>query len=417
MTMSPGTPFVGSDVNFDVTGLQPWDILEVAFFEPSGEEAGWIGDDHYARSWSTNYFLADENGEARWTRYGAQDQVRDWSVQVIYMLGDQSDFEKAERAVGVEPGWEAGFFQSKGEYRGIFIQSDTQQTNLYHALTHEYVHFLMHEIARRQKLPAWLNEGLAGYYEFEVGSHGDFPDASYTRMLRSADRAQSAAADGQLLRLPQLESQREWNNRANELVPLQYAQSHMAVRYLSERYGEPAPIRIVQQIGSGNTITDAVEVVTGVSFAQFESDFANWLILWDDPDRAIAQPYLQVLSELADEEVTIRELRSEVVREWNLNFNRVKAKESASVLQERAMKLVERAESLIPAPIVSDLHDAATAYLGILEEWLAEDLGFLSTNLESKRLAANALIPEVSYRRVDFLQRLSGIRFILNLPY
>ena len=232
MTMSPGTPFVGSDVNFDVTGLQPWDILEVAFFEPSGEEAGWIGDDHYARSWSTNYFLADENGEARWTRYGAQDQVRDWSVQVIYMLGDQSDFEKAERAVGVEPGWEAGFFQSKGEYRGIFIQSDTQQTNLYHALTHEYVHFLMHEIARRQKLPAWLNEGMAGYYEFEVGSHGDFPDASYTRMLRSADRAQSATADGQLLRLPQLESHREWNNRANELVPLQYAQSHMAVRYL-----------------------------------------------------------------------------------------------------------------------------------------------------------------------------------------
>ena len=86
-------------------------------------------------------------------------------------------------------------------------------------------------------------------------------------------------------------------------------------------------------------------------------------------------------------------------------------------MQERAMKLVERAESLIPAPFVSDLHDAATAYLGILEEWLAEDLGFLSTNLESKRLAANALISEVSYRRVDFLQRLSGIRFILDLPY
>ena len=82
MTMSPGTPFAGSDVQFVVKGLEPWDVVEVTFFEPTGDESEWIGDDDYAPSWSTNYFLADEDGGTRWTRYGAQDQVGDWSVQI-----------------------------------------------------------------------------------------------------------------------------------------------------------------------------------------------------------------------------------------------------------------------------------------------------------------------------------------------
>ena len=82
MTMSPGTPFAGSDVSFVVTGLEPWDILEVTFFDPHGKEAGWIGDDHFVRSWATNYFLADEDGSARWVRYGAQDQAGDWSAHI-----------------------------------------------------------------------------------------------------------------------------------------------------------------------------------------------------------------------------------------------------------------------------------------------------------------------------------------------
>ena len=319
MTMSPGTPFAGSNVDFVVMGLDSWDVVEVTFIEPSGQEAGWIGDDQYSRSWSTNYFLSDERGGTTLTRYGAQDQVGDWSVQiriddslriinysyarfrlprlvqvqlgvplfgcrsdeaviffsdsvnfsvtvgmhqrlrfaadlleerlgirtealpVIYMMGNQSDFDSAARASGKEPGWEAGFFRSHGELRGIFMQSDSQRTELYHTLPHEYIHFLMDEVLQGAELPAWLNEGLAGYYEFEVGMEGDLPGASYTRMLRSADRAREAANEGRLFSLPELESQREWNGRPRDVVSLQYAQSHMLVRYLTERYSDAAP--------------------------------------------------------------------------------------------------------------------------------------------------------------------------------
>ena len=493
MTMSPGTPFAGSNVDFVVTGLDSWDVVEVTFIEPSGQEARWIGDDQYSRSWSTNYFLSDERGGTTWTRYGAQDQVGDWSVRiriddslriinysyarfrlprlvhvqlevplfgcrsdeaviffsdsvnfsvtvgmherltfaadlleerlgirtealpVIYMLGSRADFESAARASGKEPGWEAGFFRSHGELRGIFMQSDRQRTDLYHLLTHEYVHFLMDEVLQGAELPAWLNEGLADYYEFEVGLKGELPDASYTRMLRSADRAWEAADEDGLFRLSQLESQREWNRRPRDLVSLQYAQSHMAVRYLTERYGDAAPLRIAQLIGAGNSVGDAVASVTGSSYGDFESEFIRWLKSWDDPARAAARSYLLALEEMDAEQQDLRAFRAEAIREWGRSFNRVTAEGNTSAVHRRAAALDGQIGALQPTPFVAGLHEAATAYFDVLEEWLKFDYEFMSTALESKRLSANALIPQVNYRRVDFNSHLVDALFIMNL--
>ena len=493
MTMSPGTPFAGSNVDFVVTGLDSWDVVEVTFVEPSGQEAGWIGDDQYSRSWSTNYFLSDERGGTTWTRYGAQDRVGDWSVRiriddsvriinysyarfrlprlvqvqlgvplygcrsdeaviffsdsvnfsvtvgmherlrfaadlleerlgvrtealpVIYMLGSRSDFHSAARASGKEPGWEAGFFRSHGELRGIFMQSDSQRTELYHTLTHEYIHFLVDEVLEGAELPAWLNEGLAGYYEFEIGMKGDLPDASYTRMLRSADRAREAADEDRLFRLPELESQREWNRRPGNVVSLQYAQSHMVVRYLTERYGDAAPLRIARLIASGNSVGDAVASVTESSYGDFESEFIQWLKSWDDPARAAARPYLQALEEMDAEQRDLRAFRAEAIREWGRSFNRVTAEENASMVHRRAAALVGQISTLQPTPFVADLHDAATAYFEVLEEWLKFDYEFMSTALESKRLSANALIPQMNYRQVDFSSHLFDALFIMNL--
>ena len=476
-----------------VKGLEPWDVVEVTFFEPTGDESGWIGDDDYARSWSTNYFLADEDGGTRWTRYGAQDQVGDWSVQiriddslrivnysytkfrlprlvsvrlgvplygcrsdeatifftdsvnfsvtvdmhanleaaanfleqrlgvrtsetpVIYMLGSQTDFQAAAAASGKEIGWEGGFFRSFGEHQGIFIQSDKQRTELYQALTHEYVHFLLDEVAGGRDLPAWLNEGLAGFYEFEIGMAGENPDASYTRMLRSSDRAKAAAAADRLFQLPQLESQREWNRRSADQAPLQYAQSQMAVRYVTERYGESALISIVHQVSAGSSIADAVEAVLGASYSRFEADFVQWLKAWDDPGRAAARPCLQVMSEMDDEQEEILTLRSQATKEWNLNFDRVKAEKSALELRDRSKALLDRSRLLKPPEPVVDLHASATQYFRVLNSWLTNRAAFFSTNSESKLRAANELIPEMSYRRRDFIDRHNDELFVMNM--
>lgn len=131
--------------------------------------------------------------------------------------------------------------------------------------------------------------------------------------------------------------------------------------------------------------------------------------------RAAARPYLRVLNELSAEVDAIRALRGEAVREWNLYLDRVRAEESAAELQSRSANLVARADALDPSPYVAELHDAAVAYLRILRDWLAEDLAFLTTGQDSYRIAANAMIPEVNYRRFDFIIRLNDVRIILNL--
>ena len=86
------------------------------------------------------------------------------------------------------------------------------------------------------------------------------------------------------------------------------------------------------------------------------------------------------------------------------SFNRVSAERNASLVHSRAEALAGRISALQPAPSVAGLHEAATAYFDVLERWLEFDHEFMSTALESKRLSATALIPEVNYRRVDSVQ-------------
>ena len=197
----------------------------------------------------------------------------------------------------------------------------------------------MDEVLQGAELPAWLNEGLADYYEFEVGLKGDLPDASYPRMLHSADRVRDAADEDRLFRLLELESQREWNHRPGNVVSLQYAQSHMVVRYLTERYGDTGPLRIARLIGAGNSVGDAVASVTGSSYGDFESEFIQWLKLWDDPAGAAARSYLLALEEMDTEQQDLRAFRTEAIREWGRSFNRVTAEENASAVHRLAAAL------------------------------------------------------------------------------
>ena len=84
-------------------------------------------------------------------------------------------------------------------------------------------------------------------------------------------------------------------------------------------------------------------------------------------------------------------------------------------MHRRAAALDGQISALQPTPFVAGLHEAATAYFDVQEEWLKFDYEFMSTALESKRLSANALIPQVNYRRVDFSSHLVDALFIMNL--
>lgn len=61
--------------------------------------------------------------------------------------------------------WVAGYFQPGDNINYITITTERDQDETFRTIFHEYVHFLVNNTFGRSKVPPWLNEGLAEYYE------------------------------------------------------------------------------------------------------------------------------------------------------------------------------------------------------------------------------------------------------------
>ena len=96
LTRSPGKPLAGTDVKFDLTGLDRWDVAEVTFYRPSGDAAQWVSDYGVVRSWTTEYLRSDKTGKVSWVRYGSQDEPGNWEVHIA--VGDTERVNQYYRA-------------------------------------------------------------------------------------------------------------------------------------------------------------------------------------------------------------------------------------------------------------------------------------------------------------------------------
>ena len=121
-------------------------------------------------------------------------------------------------------------------------------------MVHEYTHLLLDEAVNSplSRVPAWLNEGLAMYFE------------SDTRR-REATAAQ-AVRDGALLRLRAMNA----IQGKPEMVRLFYAQSWSVVKYMIDSYGTERMTSLLDAIDSGLRIDEAVEQAYGVSLEELE---------------------------------------------------------------------------------------------------------------------------------------------------
>ena len=207
-------------------------------------------------------------------------------LQDVYLMGNRELFEQVERYMGLEPGWEAGFYSKpcRGCYQhrpGIYIQADAHDTEsaLHRTLAHEYAHSLAEDLSgqKGEVLPSWVNEGLAEWAEHEVGIAGDRPVSAYRSMFRKADLVREGALSGDLFDLSSLESGLAWASREGDEVTLQYAQSYMAMRYLIETYGASAAASMIADLGVRGTLGIVLETATGVPYREFESGFVEWL--------------------------------------------------------------------------------------------------------------------------------------------
>lgn len=144
------------------------------------------------------------------------------------------------------------------------------------AFVHELSHLLLQEAAPSPiaRVPAWLNEGLATY--FETGG----TDATRRRLQQVATR-ESLLPVRVMTSVPGVVGQ----------IPMFYAKSGNFVGYLIERFGRSAVAELLARLDDGMATAEAIETVYGMSLdmldAQWEAQF------YGDPAPAAPTPEIQ----------------------------------------------------------------------------------------------------------------------------
>ncbi len=335
------------------------------------------------------------------------------TIPDIYLAGNRALFEQVAAASGTIVGFETGFYRKSGSRPGIYMRTDFFRTNILRLLTHEYVHLVLDGVSLDREIPAWLNEGAARYFEYTLNLEGERPEATRIRMFRDADKVRSAALDGTIIDLRDLESLEIWNSQTDDAkIGLQYAEGYMAVRYLNETYGSKAAVAMIKNIGRGANIFTAVEDETGVDYPSFQTAFLDWLKGWDDPQRSEIRNYMAVLGAVMDDESSITSRRSQEITLTRPLSQRIPDKQEMAA---DSRILVSRLEAVSPPAELDKLHQNALSYLRRVNDWLTLELEFVQTGATAKRNQANEMIPEVNARGNLVLDGIGDIEFVYNL--
>ncbi len=173
----------------------------------------------------------------------------DSEIQVI-LYSDQQ-FQEVTDA----PGWSGGIYDGKIR---IPIGGIEQKTSgLRKTLYHEYTHAVVRDITPR--VPTWLNEGLAQYFE------GKEIDARQKEMLRRLAQA------GKLPPLSNLEG--SFMGLGGEQAVLAYLLSLSSVRYMIDSFGVYRVKGILEELATGEDTGKAIS--NGIMFSYEEFD-TNW---------------------------------------------------------------------------------------------------------------------------------------------
>ena len=335
-------------------------------------------------------------------------------VPDVYMVGNRRTLDILSQATLVKLGWQGGYYRSSSFKPGIYVLADKLRTGLESIVVHEYIHHVVEEIAGRKSLPSWLNEGLAEFYDHELGLERPRPNAFKLRLLRSADNAKSAAISETLFPLASLESNGDWNNRSDpDEINLQYDQAYMIIRFMNESFGASSPFDALREISAGGDLEGALQFATGLTYEDFESRFVDWLSSWEDPDRTEATEYFQGLDPLlAQWEIVSNSRRATFQR--SLSDNGFVAAYTEMVSQ--AQELVTGLALITPPGILQVIHADVTVFFDLSVNWLGLELEYWNTSDFAHQEQANAQLPEVN-ARIGLLSRdLADAKWVLNLP-
>ena len=226
----------------------------------------------------------------------------------------------------------------------------------------------------------------------------------------SADLAAANAQAGTLFPLKTLESRRDWNARSGDEVSLQYAQAHMAVRYMVDTYGVRRVTDVIGRLSPVTNLERAIQQATGISYAVLEQRIVEYLKTWEDPDREAVRAYATALNGILEKDADISDRRSQV-----LNLPVAERRPTYESLVSEAHALLEELKGTAPSPAVHMLHDDALAYMVRRVDWLSLELEYARTSEFSKQMEANDMLPEINARSTGVYRGLWSVRSTYRL--
>jgi tetratricopeptide (TPR) repeat protein len=148
------------------------------------------------------------------------------------------------------PGWSGAVYDGKIR---LGIGGVTSPTPALRAvLFHEYTHAVVRDITPR--CPAWLNEGLAQYFEGRKTPPELRSDKSHKGPIMAN------------LEIP-------FRNLSAQQAKMAYIISLSAVEYMIDRYGMMRVRNLLQDLAKGNDTAIAIDSALYVSYEQFEKDW------------------------------------------------------------------------------------------------------------------------------------------------
>jgi tetratricopeptide (TPR) repeat protein len=132
-------------------------------------------------------------------------------------------------------------------------------------LSHEYVHYLLF-VGSRNKMPVWLHEGAAKYFEKRWRGDGDWLSSLHETLLAEALRTNSLVPISRMhpsfAKLP-----------SSKQAQLAFAEVSSMVAYIEDRWGEGSVSRLVGALGGGVDFESAFRALTGLGVKEFT---ASW---------------------------------------------------------------------------------------------------------------------------------------------
>jgi hypothetical protein len=129
-------------------------------------------------------------------------------------------------------------------------------------LKHELAHSFINQ-ASNGRCPQWLNEGIAQYVEGR-------------QLVSRGARLAELYRNGAQLPLNTLE--KSFLGFSRDEAVLAYDESLAATAFIRDKYDNTALRRILEHLGQGGSVDDALLDVLHLEYPQFEEDFSRYLV-------------------------------------------------------------------------------------------------------------------------------------------